>query len=71
MMTTYLRNTGDQAYLWWKADRCVHCGGIQVNGSCRCRYCDSCSEYWLADTLADSDDGEPAREICAECKEAE
>lgn len=70
MMTTYLHNTGEQAFAWWKASLCVHCGSTPVSGSCRCRYCDSCSKYWLADTLADGDDGKPAKELCAECRES-
>lgn len=67
-MTTYLNPTGTQSSIWSAHDRCHICGGIQTrNGACRCRYCDSCSEYWLADTFADGDDGRPKNETCPDC----
>jgi hypothetical protein len=68
MTTTYLNPKDSQMWEWYNRELCGFCGSKPVNGSCLCRHCDSCSEDWLADTLADGDDGRPALESCPECR---
>jgi hypothetical protein len=71
MATVYVRglpaNASTHRYTGfdrWRAGQCMQCGELSP---CRCRYCNSCSEYWVAASVADCDDGERPRETCPEC----
>lgn len=67
-MTTYLNPSGEESYQFWKRDLCVICGSQQdANGDCFCRFCVSCSQWWLATTRADGIDGRPRVEDCPDC----
>jgi hypothetical protein len=68
MTTTYLHVNADQCWTWHNQGLCGFCGSPPNNDGCFCRHCDSCSEDWLADTLADSCDGRPPLESCPECR---
>lgn len=66
----YLDPTAEQCWAWSSAYRCPFCGSdvpMKDSGKCYCRDCDSCTQHWKTDTLADMDEGRPRRESCPEC----
>ena len=75
--TIYLDPTAREVIAWQDAGLCMWCGGHCSSGSCRLRFCDSCTAYWIADTEADyrefdGPDGlatvAPREEDCPPCK---
>lgn len=63
----YVSLTGYAAATMSDRGRCTFCGLKREGDPCFCRFCDSCTQYWIADTLHDSDDGRPHREYCGLC----
>jgi hypothetical protein len=74
-VTQYINPTSYEVWRWHRTGACVWCGGKCAGGSCRLRYCDSCSQYWLADSEADYREFDkggqatvaPAMEECPDC----
>jgi hypothetical protein len=70
--TLYVDPNADQIRAWADSGRCVYCGQWgRPDDQCRCRYCDSCSQVWIANEFApmrDTDHGpRPRTEDCPEC----
>lgn len=64
-MTTYLDFTATQQYEFHRRGLCHDCG-LSHSGDCRARFCDSCTQFWLAET-PEGGEGRPAEEYCPEC----
>lgn len=76
--TQYISPTVREIMRWQDAGLCMWCGGKCSGSGCRLRFCDSCTEYWIADTEADyrefdGRDGQatvaPRMEDCPPCVE--
>lgn len=52
---------------WTDAGLCAFCGSVPDGDRCRCRFCDSCTQTWVSNTLHDYSDGRPSWEYCPEC----
>ncbi len=69
MGVVYISPSGDEAYQWYREGCCIWCGGKCPGDKCYLRNCTSCSQYWLADTLADVDEGHLlTHEYCPTCQ---
>lgn len=74
-MTQYIEPTNDERRRWQGQGACIYCGlgfgNPNDDDKCRCRFCDSCTAYWIADVLAPYADTEhgpvPRRELCPSC----
>lgn len=66
--TVYLSFTTRQQWEFSARDICPFCGlQHDATGSCRARFCDSCTAYWLAELGDDNGEGRPVNEYCPEC----
>lgn len=64
--TLYLKPTTREVMSWMDRGLCPWCGGTCASGRCRLRYCNSCSERWIAATeieLGDRDIGGIAQQV--------
>lgn len=69
-VTEYVNPSTREVMAWIAVGLCAFCGGKCSSGGCRLRYCDCCSQWWIADTEADWDFGHPeAKEDCPPCKQ--
>jgi hypothetical protein len=76
MPIEYLNPTATEIMRWIDYGLCSWCGGHCSSGKCRLRFCDSCSEHWIAGTELDyrefdGPDGlatvAPRKEDCPPC----
>ena len=71
MSTQYLNFTVPQMAAFADKGLCAWSGSTVTDEGCLCRFCDSCSEYWLSTERREHDEGRPLKELCPDCKEAE
>lgn len=63
----YIDRTGFEINALVRRGLCGFCEESHV-GSCRARFCNSCTQMWIADTPADLSDGRPQTEDCPACR---
>lgn len=69
MTISYLNASAETMLASLDEGKCAWCGNDP--DPCFCRYCDSCSEYWLDSERRDYVDGRPSMKVCPDCQESE
>lgn len=73
MAWQFIAPTANEQWAWASAGACEFCGDRSSAAGCVCRWCTSCSSYWVQlgpeAKRAPIDEDGPHREDCPECRD--